>query len=138
MCTFVYGPRPGLVRPPLILGGREDDKLLGCIKMTDDLFQPYSRLIEIQINDKPYRVPDNNLLLRCFQYICLEEVSCGRFCWNQECKTCAIAYELSSGEQNTGLSCQTMAADGMKITKISKELRWALRPIFVEPAKTAF
>jgi len=105
--------------------------------MTDDLFQPYTRLIEIHINGKPYRVPDNNLLLRCFQYICLEEVSCGRFCWNQECKTCVIAYELSSGEEKTGLSCQTMAADGMKITRISKELRWALRPIFIEPAEAA-
>jgi len=92
--------------------------------MQDELFQPYSRLIEIQIQDQSHQVPDNNILLRCFQYICLEDVSCGRFCWNQECKN--------------ALSCQTMVSDGMKITKISKELRWALRSILTEPAEKVF
>ena len=106
--------------------------------MQDELFQPYSRLIEIQIQDQSHQVPDNNILLRCFQYICLEDVSCGRFCWNQECKTCMIAYELKSGEKKSALSCQTMVTDGMKITKISKELRWALRSILTEPANKVF
>lgn len=49
-----------------------------------------------------------------------------------------IAYELQSGEKKTALSCQTMVADGMKITKVSKELRWALRSILTEPAEKVF
>jgi predicted molibdopterin-dependent oxidoreductase YjgC len=97
--------------------------------MDNELFQPYERLVEIRIQGRRYQVPSNNLLLRCFQYMCMEDVSCGRFCWNQECKTCAIAYELESGEPKTGLSCQTMVVEGMEIIKITKELEWALRSI---------
>ncbi|PYV40689.1 MAG: hypothetical protein DMG06_19520 [Acidobacteria bacterium] len=104
-------------------------------KMQQELFQPYRRLIEIQIEDQSHRVPDNNMVLRCFQYICLEDISCGRFCWNQECKTCMIGYELKSGEKKNTLSCQTMVSEGMKITKISKELRWALRSILPAAAE---
>jgi|GEM_PF-387544 hypothetical protein len=97
--------------------------------MDNDLFQPYERLIEIQIAGRCHQVPASNLLLRCFQYLCMEDVSCGRFCWNQDCKTCAIAYELEPGQQRTGLSCQTVVIDGMKIVRITKELKWALRSI---------
>ena len=97
--------------------------------MDSELFQPYERLIEIQIQGRCHRVPENNLLLRCFQYVCMEDVSCGRFCWNQDCKTCLIAYELASGQQKTGLSCETLVIDGMKITRLTKELKWALRSI---------
>ena len=97
--------------------------------MDNEIFQPYERLVEIRIQGCRQQVPSNNLLLRCFQYLCLEDVSCGRFCWNQECKTCAIAYELESGEPKTGLSCQTMVVEGMEIVKLTKELRWALRSI---------
>jgi hypothetical protein len=97
--------------------------------MHDELFEPYERLVEIQIQGRVHQVPENNTLLRCFQYVCMEDVSCGRFCWNQECKTCAIGYELESGEPKTGLCCETMVVEGMKILKISKELRWALRSI---------
>jgi hypothetical protein len=102
-------------------------------EMDDELFQPYERLVEIQIQGRTYQVPGSNLLLRCFQYLCMEDVSCGRFCWNQDCKTCAIAYELESGQKETGLSCQTMVIEGMKIMKITKELKWALRAILSDP-----
>jgi len=98
-------------------------------KMDNELFQPYERLVEIRIQGRRHQVPSNNLLLRCFQYMCMEDVSCGRFCWNQECKTCAIAYELESGEPMTGLSCRTMVVEGMEIIKLTKELEWALRSI---------
>ena len=97
--------------------------------MDNELFQPYEQLIEIQIQGQCHQVPASNLLLRCFQYLCMEDVSCGRFCWNQDCKTCTISYELDSGQQRTVLSCQTMVTDGMKIVRITKELRWALRSI---------
>ena len=49
-----------------------------------------------------------------------------------------IGYELKSGEKKNTLSCQTMVSEGMKITKISKELRWALRSILTEPANKVF
>jgi len=97
--------------------------------MHDELFQPYERLIEIQIQGQVYHVPNNNTLLRCFQFVCMDDISCGRFCWNQECKTCSITYEVESGEQRVGLSCQTMAVERMRIVKRTKELRWALRSV---------
>jgi len=46
-----------------------------------------------------------------------------------------IGYELKSGEKKNTLSCQTMVSEGMKITKISKELRWALRSILPAAAE---
>ena len=49
-----------------------------------------------------------------------------------------ITYELKSGEKMSALSCQTMVTAEMKITKISKELRWALRSILTEPANKVF
>lgn len=103
--------------------------------MHEDLFHPYQRLVEIQIQGRVYHVPENNILLRCLQYLCMEDISCGRFCWNQECKTCAISYELKSGESKTGLCCETMVVEGMKILNISKELRWALRSILNGPTQ---
>ena len=101
-------------------------------KMDSELFQPFDGLIQIQIQGRYHRVPRSNLLLRCFQYLCMEDISYGRFCWNQDCKTCAISYELESGEQETRLSCQMIGIDGMKIVRISKELKWALRSILQE------
>ena len=41
--------------------------------MTDpDMFEPYDRLIEIEILGRKYSVPENNSILRCLQFLDME------------------------------------------------------------------
>jgi hypothetical protein len=48
-----------------------------------DLFEPYEKLIEIELLGRAVRVPENNRLLRCFQFLSLKSISYGDFCWAQ-------------------------------------------------------
>ncbi len=90
-----------------------------------DLFEPFERLIEIEICGKKAEVPENNTILRCFQYLALEKVSYGDFCWNGECANCQVWYEVENNE-NKGekpvLACRTEVSEGMKIVKLSDEM----------------
>jgi hypothetical protein len=44
-----------------------------------ELFRPFERLVEITIKGKTFRVPEQNSVLRCFQYISPETIPYGRF-----------------------------------------------------------
>ena len=57
-----------------------------------DLFEPYDRLIPIYVISKRYEVPENNSILRCFQYLNTQSISYGKFCWNGECENCRIHH----------------------------------------------
>jgi NADH dehydrogenase/NADH:ubiquinone oxidoreductase subunit G len=89
-----------------------------------DLFEPFERLIEIEILGQKCRVPENNSLLRCFQYLFLEPISYGGFCWNGTCRTCEVHYHLGDGRDRTCLACSTKAVEGMVITHVSPEIRF--------------
>ena len=58
------------------------------------LFRPYSHLVRITILDRAVEVPDNNMVLRCFQYLAPEAVAYGRFCLHGECHYCRVTYDL--------------------------------------------
>ncbi len=86
-----------------------------------DLFEPFERLIEISINGKRVEVPENNTLLRCFQYLSLESISYGEFCWNGDCLNCQVW--IKNGEKEKALmSCRAKAEEGMEIVRISPEI----------------
>ncbi len=92
----------------------------------EDLFEPYQKLIEIEVLGQRVKVPENNKLLRCFQYLSIETISYGDFCWNGECTNCQVWYQIEEdGEvkERTTLSCRTKASEGMSITKLSKHIR---------------
>ena len=40
-----------------------------------DIFEPFEKLIEVEICGKTYQVPENNELLRCFQFLAMENIS---------------------------------------------------------------
>ena len=83
-----------------------------------DIFQPYDKLIAIEILGETRQVPENNSLLRCFQYLALENISYGDFCWNGECLNCQVW--LADGEREKAvMACRTMVADGMRIVRLS-------------------
>lgn len=85
------------------------------------IFEPFEKLISIEILGRYFEVPENNLLLRCFQFLNLEAISMGEFCWNGDCANCQIRL-ASEGQEKTVLACRTKVESGMKIIKISKEL----------------
>ncbi len=88
-----------------------------------DLLDPYEKLVNVEILGKQVQVPEKNRLLRCFQYLSLNSISYGDFCWNGECTNCQIWYH-DKGQTETSdkptLSCRAEVVEGMVITKLSQ------------------
>ena len=90
-------------------------------------FQPFTRLVKIKILGKEFEVPENNTLLRCFQYLAPEPVSYGRFCWNEDCQTCRISFDMGEGTPvRAALSCKLLVEEGMRIRVMTSELKYSL------------
>src|SRR3954452_11785894 len=100
------------------------------------LFRPFTRLVTISILGKEVEVPENNPLLRCFQYLAPETVSCGRFCWNEDCQYCRVKFDVGEGAaSHTALACKLMVQEGMRITEATTEIRYALRDLTLTSEK---
>ena len=83
-----------------------------------EMFQPYEKLIEIDILGTKYLVPENNSLLRCFQFLAVESISYGDFCWNGECLNCQVWIENGDKEKAV-IACRTNVVEGMNIVRIA-------------------
>jgi hypothetical protein len=103
-------------------------------RLAAPLYRPYSKLVEITILGRKFQVPENNLLLRAFQFLCPEDIPYGRYCWNEECQYCRVTATRSQGAQGAkvqqALSCKLMVEEGMEISELSTELRWNMRELF--------
>jgi hypothetical protein len=91
--------------------------------MDSDLLDPYERLISIEILGNRVEVPENNRLLRCFQFLSMHTISYGDFCWNGDCTNCQIWYHRegqTEGDDKPALSCRTNVSEGMVITRLSR------------------
>ena len=87
----------------------------------NDLFEPYEKLVEIELCGRTVSVPENNMLLRCFQYLSLDTVSMGDFCWNGDCANCQVWLDVK-GKEKPALSCRTKVTEGMKIVRMAEEI----------------
>ena len=87
-----------------------------------DIFEPFERLIEIEIAGEKYEIPENNTLLRGFQFLAMDKISFGDFCWNGDCANCRVWLEDSEKEKPL-LACRTKAAEKMKIVRLSREIQ---------------
>jgi hypothetical protein len=83
-----------------------------------DIFQPYDRLIEIDVLGIKYMVPENNTLLRCFQFLAMENISYGDFCWNGECLNCQVWLRIGEKEKAV-MACRTIVHENMKIVRMA-------------------
>ena len=83
-----------------------------------DIFQPYEKLIEIDILGTKYMVPENNSLLRCFQFLAMENISYGDFCWNGECINCQVWLQNGDKEKAV-MACRTTVVEDMKIVRMA-------------------
>ncbi len=86
-----------------------------------DIFVPFDRLVKIEICGKTVEVPENNELLRCFQFLNVEMISMGDFCWNGSCANCQVWVETDNGEKPV-LSCRTKVEEGMKLVRKADEI----------------
>ncbi|HQZ98522.1 MAG TPA: 2Fe-2S iron-sulfur cluster-binding protein [Pyrinomonadaceae bacterium] len=84
-----------------------------------DVFQPYDRLVEIEICGEKREVPENNTLLRCFQYLAVDSISYGDFCWNGECLNCQVWID-NGGKEKALIACRTNVAEGMNILRMAE------------------
>jgi hypothetical protein len=105
--------------------------------MDSDLLDPYEKMIGIEILGTQVEVPENNRLLRCFQYLSIRSISYGDFCWNGDCTNCQIWFHKAGqteAEDHPVLSCRIQAFEGMVITRMSNNVE--LEGITGEPAET--
>ncbi len=88
-----------------------------------DLLDPYEKLVSIDVLGIEVNVPEKNRLLRCFQYLSLNTISYGDFCWNGECTNCQVWYHMKGQDElndRPALSCRLECAENMVITKLSR------------------
>jgi len=94
---------------------------------SSDIFEPYEKLIGIEICGERREVPENNTLLRCFQFLALETISMGDFCWNGTCTSCQVWLEITDSEGKTHerpvLACRAIVQENMRIVRVSGEIR---------------
>jgi hypothetical protein len=94
------------------------------------LFRPFSRLVKLSILGREFEVPENNSLLRCMQYLAPEEISYGRFCWNEDCQYCRVSFDLGTDDSTrAALSCKLTVQEGMRIKELTTEIRYCLRSL---------
>lgn len=103
-----------------------------------DLYEPFEKLIPIEVLGKRLEVPENNILLRQLQYVA-PDVGTGGYCWNAECRYCEIKYEVD-GRTMTGLACRVKAVPNFKVTRLAPELKYNISEALrnappAEPAK---
>lgn len=87
-----------------------------------DLFDPYEKLVRVELLGREVEVPENNSLLRCFQFLSLHTISMGDFCWNGDCANCQVWYREAgeeAGAERTALACRFDVREGMTITRLS-------------------
>lgn len=90
--------------------------------MSEEIFEPYEKLIEIEVLGRRMMVPENNSILRGLQFVEMESVSYGDFCWNGECLNCRVAVKDQSGKERTVIACRTNAEPGMTVISLSGEV----------------
>ena len=84
-----------------------------------EIFEPYERLVKIRILGLEREVPENNSLLRGLQFLDMESISYGDFCWNGECLNCQVW--LKNGEKEKAvIACRTSVEEGMEIVRMSE------------------
>jgi hypothetical protein len=94
------------------------------------LFRPYQKLINIRLLGRDFQVPENNMLLRCLQFLAPETIPYGRFCWNEDCQYCRVKYDLGEGTpRRAAISCKLMVLEGMRIVEVAPEIRYCLRTL---------
>jgi hypothetical protein len=87
-----------------------------------DLFEPFEKLVTVDILGRRVEVPERNRLLRCFQFLSIETISYGDFCWNGDCTNCQFWY-TEGGQEKTALACRFDVREGLRITRLAPQIK---------------
>ncbi len=83
-----------------------------------DLYQPYEKLVNIRIENRTYHVPENNTILRAFQYLSAD-LTRAKLCWNGECENCLFTFRIGDErKERIDLACRQIARADMEIITI--------------------
>ncbi len=89
-----------------------------------DLFEPYEKLVTIRIKGKAYQVPENNSVMRGFQFL-EADLSMAKFCWNGECENCLFSFTVPEGKTAiNSLACRETAVEGMEIRQLPMGIKF--------------
>ena len=92
------------------------------------IYDPFERLVDIEIEGTSFKVPGNNILLRCVQFIVDQGMVLGRFCWNNECGNCELTWQTPDHpEPQRARGCQTVVQEGMRLSELTPDLTYWLR-----------
>ncbi len=86
-----------------------------------DIFEPYERLVEIRILGVPKLVPENNSILRCLQYLWMDQISYSDLCWNGDCMNCRVWLD-QNGKEKAVLACRTTVTEHLEIVRLDPEI----------------
>ncbi|CAN5648813.1 hypothetical protein BH24ACI3_BH24ACI3_04490 [soil metagenome] len=86
--------------------------------LNDEMFEPYDRLLRINILGTDYEVPENNSILRCLQFLEIEKISDAELCWNGDCLNCQVWLKSDEGEKAV-IACRTTIKAGTTIVRLS-------------------
>ena len=84
-----------------------------------EIFEPFDRLVTIKICGTIRKVPENNSILRGLQFLEMEAISYGDFCWNGECLNCQV-WIKSGDKEKAVIACRANAEEGMEIVRLSE------------------
>jgi len=93
--------------------------------MSDDFYEPWQRLVRLQVLGRVLEVPENNVLLRQLQYVA-PDIGYGRYCWNAECRYCEVSVREPGGREHAALACRIKGQDGLQVLGCAPEIRYNL------------
>jgi hypothetical protein len=93
----------------------------------EGVLEPWSKKIEIELEGTRLLVPENQDLIRIFQYLglkgCLQFFP-GTYCWNATCNNCICTFtNPTTGETMTQKACQTRVVEGLSVVRLPKDVR---------------
>ena len=87
-----------------------------------EMFHPYEKLVEIEVLGERRLVPENNSLLRAFQFLSMESISYGDFCWNGNCVNCQV-WLRNGRKEKMVMACRTNVEEGMSVVRIADAIK---------------
>ncbi|PYT00784.1 MAG: hypothetical protein DMF63_05620 [Acidobacteria bacterium] len=84
-----------------------------------EFLEPFDRLVTIKICGADRKVPENNSILRGLQFLDIENISYGDFCWNGECLNCQV-WIKSGDKEKAVIACRANVEEGMEIVRMSE------------------
>lgn len=99
-----------------------------------EIFEPFEDLVEIRFCGKQLAVPDHNTILRGLQFLDMDAISYGEFCWNGECLNCQVWITADEKERSV-MACRSEVKEGLEVVRASDELMNAAADILGIDAK---